>query len=340
MNSVEFETTLYRMRQEHYRRRKVDPILEGFRPVGGMLGDFCVVEHQGRYHFFAIERRLQEGTPFYPGHEVFLCHASTADFINWDVHDLVLWVRPNSWEEAHIWAPFVLRHKRRYVMAYTGVNRHGSQDIGLAFSDNLFDWERATGNPISPCDTRAWASWRRDAIASCRDPHLLVHQGRIYMTYTANTRDGASCIALASTTDFVTWNDHGPILVGPDSGYEPVLAGGHPQGQLESSNLIYTRNTWYLLVQESRRGTSIKNWIYASETMDHFDYGSGREFWPGAYTVEVVRDRGDQSLLACTGRIRFGVVDWAQEQPAACFVPSIEELAGWLPDAPSEVERE
>jgi beta-fructofuranosidase len=320
------------MRQQHYRHRQIDPVSEGFRPIGGTLGDFCVVAHEGRYHFFAIERRLQEGTPFYPGHESFLCHASTADFYDWEVHDPVLWVRPGTWEAAHVWAPFILRHGHRYVMAYTGVNRHGSQDIGLAFSDDLFDWERSRTNPISPAATPAWASWRRDGIASCRDPHLFIYEDRVAMTYTANTREGASCIALASTVDLATWEDHGPILVGPAEVYEPRLAGGHPQGQLESSNVLHKHGTWILLVQESRRGTDVKNWIYKSEDIGHFDYASGREFWPGAYTVEVVQDHGDRSLLACTGSIRFGLVDWSQERPAARFVASAEELAAWLPN--------
>jgi arabinan endo-1,5-alpha-L-arabinosidase len=340
MNSVEFETALFRMRQEHYRYREVDPITEGFRPIGGMLGDFCAIEHECRYHFFAIERRLHEGTPFYPGHEIFFCHASTADFRKWEVHDPVLGTRTCTWEEAHVWAPFVLRHEGRYVMAYTGVNRYGSQDIGLAFSDNLFDWEPWSDNPISPADKRAWAFWRRDGIASCRDPHMLVHDGRIYMTYTTNTRDGASSIALTSTTNWTEWEDYGPILTGPATGYEPFLAGGHPQGQLESSNLFRKQGKWLLLIQESRRGTGVKNWIYESEDMHHFEYASGREFWPGAYTVEVLEDRDERSFLACTGTIRFGIVNWADERPIAQFFTSYEALDAWRPGSPVQRESE
>jgi len=45
--------------------------------------DFCTIEHRGHRHFFYIERRLTEGTPFYPGHEICFGHASTADFFHW-----------------------------------------------------------------------------------------------------------------------------------------------------------------------------------------------------------------------------------------------------------------
>ncbi len=68
-----------------------------------------------------------------------------------------------------------------------------------------------------------------------------------------------------NTTDFERWNDHGPILVGVADGYEPRLAGGHVQGQLESSNLLYRNDRWFLLVQEKRRNSAVKNWSSRSD---------------------------------------------------------------------------
>lgn len=329
MNSSEFETKLFAMRNEYYRQRSANDLTVGFRPVGGMLGDFTIVARAGRCHIFAIERRLQEGTPFYPGHEVFFCHASTADLVNWEVHDPVMWVQPGTWEGGHVWAPFILPWQGCYVMAYTGLTERCAQDIGLAFSDDLFTWTRWPGNPISPARDRTWSFWRSTGIASCRDPHLLAHDGRVYMTYTANTREGASCIAMCSSTNLQTWDDHGPILVGPADGYEPRLEGGHPQGQLESSNLIHKGGRWFLLVQEKRRTGDIKNWVYESDRSNRFDYAAGREFWRDAYTVEVVKEHGSQALLASSGCIRFGVVDWADEHPAARFITDHAELRQW-----------
>ena len=40
-----------------------------------------------------------------------------------------------------------------FIMAYTGVSRNISQDIGLASSRDLFNWKRWDTNPISPCPT-------------------------------------------------------------------------------------------------------------------------------------------------------------------------------------------
>jgi predicted GH43/DUF377 family glycosyl hydrolase len=192
-----------------------------------------VIEHEGRFHFFYIERRLREGTPFYPGHEIYFGHASTGDFFAWQVHDPVLLVRPGTWENGHVWAPFVIRRNDEFIMAYTGVNRRLSQDIGLASSSDLFSWKRWNTNPISPCEGKSWAFWRRDAISSCRDPSICEYNGRYWMVYTANTKKGASCIALVWTTDFEKWQDCGPICIGPDTGYDlSRLESGRPQGGL------------------------------------------------------------------------------------------------------------
>jgi hypothetical protein len=157
----------------------------------------------------------------------------------------------------------------------------------------------------------------------------------VWMTYTANTREGASCIALSSTDDLVLWEDHGPILVGPIDGYQVVTSRenpfgrGRPQGQLESSHLLSRNGRWYLLAQFHNTTSPVRNQVYESDRMDDFDLSRGRAFWPGAYTVEVVRDRGTQSLLACTGPIRFGVVDWARERPVGRFISTREELSSW-----------
>ena len=149
------------------------------------------------------------------------------------------------------------------------------------------------------------------------------------MTYTTNTKEGASCISMSSTTDFSKWDDHGPILAGPKDGYEFKLWGDHPQGQLESSNLFRKGDKWFLLVQYNSHENSINNWIFESKRMDSFDLTKGREFWSGAYTTEIVTEQGDRSLLASTGSIRFGEVDWSEENPTASFISTPERLSSW-----------
>jgi predicted GH43/DUF377 family glycosyl hydrolase len=333
MNSIEFEKKLFDLRRDYYRHRSVT-LEEGFRPVSGKLGDFCVVPHDHAYHIFAIERRLEEDTPFFPGNEVFFCHASTENFKDWQVHEPVMLIRPGTWEGAHVWAPFVIHWKDRFIMAYTGVNEFGSQDIGIAFSNDLFNWERSPGNPISPAADNSWSSWRPDVISSCRDPHLLLEGDRLYMTYTANTVQGASCVAMTSTDDLLNWTDHGPILVGARDGFEAALFVPHVQGQMESSNLVRKQGRWYLFVAEKRAEGKGRNWIYESDRMDAFEYSQGRPFWENAqkpHTVEIVKDRGTKSLLAGVSKtIRIGVVDWSKRPMTGRLIVDDEELEEWL----------
>lgn len=328
---LDFERKLKRMRFEHYRHPPVDILKEGFRPVGGKIADFATARHRGRDHFFYIERRLQEGTPFYPGHEIYFGHASTADFFEWEVHDPVMLVRPGTWEEAHVWAPCILAEKAEFIMAYTGLNRHLSQNIGLASSRDLFEWKRWPGNPLSPCRNAVWAAWWDDDIASCRDPHLFRHDGRVWMVYTANTREGAACLALASSRDFKRWKDHGPIITGPTSGYEPNLGGGHLQGSFESANLSFREGRWLLLTKAPIRDATVRTWAAASDRFESFRLDQMWPFWRDAIGIEVVRDRGTRSLLAgmAGGYLRFAEVDWAETRPSAREIKDRETLARW-----------
>ncbi|MEP0841491.1 MAG: hypothetical protein HRF43_02120, partial [Phycisphaerae bacterium] len=289
-------------------------------------------EGGGRYHFYYIERRLQEGTPFYPGHEMYFGHASTADFLKWEVHEPVMLVRPGTWEGAHVWAPSIFRRGSEYIMVYTGVNKHLSQDIGLASSTDLFEWRRWESNPISPCKGRDWAFWRENAISSCRDPEIIEHDGRYWMNFTANTKAGASCIALASSKDLKTWDDHGPILVGPTSGYEPRLEGGHKQGALESACLVRKKGRWFLLIKAALRTTPIRQWIIPSDRIDRFDFADGWKFWTEGVCIQTVKERGEKSLIAgmVAGCVKFAEVDWSAERPVARPVESEATLTAWV----------
>ena len=329
MNSIEFEESIWTTRMRDYRFPEVDIINEGFRPKSGRVADFCSVQHDGRHHFFYIERRLTEGLPGYPGNECYIGHASTANFFDWEVHYPEIWVQPNTWEHLIVAAPNIIYYRDRFVMAYLGINQYGTQNLGIAFSDDLFHWERWEGNPLSPCKEKPWAFWREDGPTSCRDAHLFVCEGQLCMAYTANTRDGASCIALTTTQDLEHWQDCGPIFTGPTDGYEHRPDGSQPQGQLESSNLIRKGDRWFLLAMFDTTKAKIQNWIFESDRMDHFEFSTGREFWHGAYTTEVVKEKGQRSLLACADSIKFGVVDWAASRPTARYITSREELLEW-----------
>lgn len=328
---IDFERSLKKMRMKLYRHPPVDILKDGFRPIGGKVADFATARHNGRDHFFYIERRLEEGTPFYPGHEIYFGHASTSNFFDWEVHDPVMVVRENSWEEAHVWAPVIIKERGEFIMAYTGLNRHLSQNIGLASSKDLFEWKRWKNNPISPCKGAAWAAWWDNEICSCRDPDLVRHDGRVWMPYTANTKEGASCIALASTADWKKWKDHGPIIVGPTSGYEAKLAGGHAQGSFESTHLSFRNGRWLLIAKAPNRDKSARTWAVESDRIDSFRMDKMWPFWKEGICIEVLRNEGTRSLLAgmVAGFLCFAEVDWAESRPAARRITDRATLQRW-----------
>ncbi len=203
LNAFEAEERLWNEYLEAYRHPPRD-FERGFRPMGGFIADFCVVWHEGRMHLFHIDRRLGECECAWPGHEIFLGHASTADLVDWEVHDPVMLIRPGTWEGTKVGAPYILPHEGRFIMAYQGLNEFASQNLGLAFSENLFDWERSPHNPISPLANTDWGFWRTDGTASCRDAHLNFVDGRFWLTYTACTRKGTTCIAMTSSADLLS----------------------------------------------------------------------------------------------------------------------------------------
>jgi hypothetical protein len=151
------------------------------------------------------------------------------------------------------------------------------------------------------------------------------------MCYTANTREGAACLALASSPNLKKWKDHGPIIVGPTSGYEPKLTGGHAQGSFESANLSFRNGRWFLVTKAPVRDKSVRTWAATSERPDSFRMDQLRPFWKEGVCVEVVRDQGTRSLLAgmVGGFLRFAEVDWAEPQPQARRITDRGTLVRW-----------
>jgi predicted GH43/DUF377 family glycosyl hydrolase len=230
-----------------------------------------------------------------------------------------------------VWAPVIVQERGEFLMAYTGLNRHLSQNIGLASSKDLFNWRRWKSNPISPAKGAAWAYWTEDDICSCRDPDLVRHDGRWWMIYTANTKDGAACLALTSTADFRKWKDHGPIVVGPTSGYEPNLGGGHAQGSFESAKLLRQNDRWYLITKTPSRDKSTRTWAMVSDRLDRFSMDGMWPFWKQGVCLEVVREQGNKTLFAAMvgGFLKFGETDWSAPQPTVKPISDRETLRRW-----------
>ena len=76
-------------------------------------------------------------------------HAVSTDLVTWTQLDSVLPIRPDNWDNFHVWSPSLLQNDGTWYMFYTGVTAvpgpgSGSelQRIGVATSTDLFSWQR------------------------------------------------------------------------------------------------------------------------------------------------------------------------------------------------------
>ena len=118
---------------DHIRRHRFPQgnfLQAGFTPVAGCVWDFTIVKHEGWYHLIHIDGRLGASC-FTAGNLISFGHSSTPDFQSWTTHQAALVVTPGTWDEAHVWAPYVFWDARqgRWVMLYTGLNRFDCQQM-------------------------------------------------------------------------------------------------------------------------------------------------------------------------------------------------------------------
>ena len=125
---------------------------------------------------------------------------------------------------------------RRYGLLY-GVRGGGADGIpfvgfNLTWSPDLETWTAGDANP-------AWGppAWCKKG-STCKDAHVMRFGDRYLLYYIAMDRHGYACIALASTRDWRTIDDHGVVLALP-----PSLRG--TMG-IESPFVLHRDGMWHL----------------------------------------------------------------------------------------------
>lgn len=296
----------------------------GYAPRNFYLKDFCLIEVDGLYHLFHIA-----GTPgascVLPGNEIWFGHAVTRDFRTWQTLASCLYIDPDSpWDNGHIFAPYVIRQGGRFVMFYTGTTIDNTQRIGVAYSEDLMHWKRGDNNPILRPDQFEWVFCPVSGGAACRDPHVTQFGDEYYLYYTAVTKDGSGCVALACSRDLIRWEDRGPVFV--------LSQGGH----CESSNVQKVEDKYLLFF-----GGHGKDWSYViSDRPDRWLPQPQRSLGQGITAMEVIRKQGDAWLVAffrqniqpfhdgC--RLFLGIIDWSVKQPRIEQLSEPGQLDGWF----------
>jgi len=173
------------------------------------INDHCFVYgSDGSWHMFGITHAEPEA----PLDERIFAHASARTLLQtpWDKQPPAMAFAPEApWNEAHLWAPHVIRHEGLYYMFYcAGDKDHSQYKLHLATSPDLKTWTRHPKNPLVVDGFDA------------RDPFIMREGGQWLMYYTANSRPtgGNHVVACVSSTNLVDWGNKKVVYTDPRQG--------------------------------------------------------------------------------------------------------------------------
>jgi beta-fructofuranosidase len=175
----------------------------GFRSAE--IGDVDVLWHDGLFHLFHL---------VLPNHD-YIAHAVSDDGLQWRRVANALFISdPGGWDDDMLWTMHVSpdpHHPGWWRMFYTGLTaseRGLIQRVGLARSDDLYHWEKDTGEqwPLEiPGDHYEYSVDEGRNWVSFRDPFYIRHAGRGFLLAAARSNEGPvirrGCVSLAEETD-------------------------------------------------------------------------------------------------------------------------------------------
>jgi beta-fructofuranosidase len=196
-----------------------------YSPNGMSMWDTWCIEHEGVVHAFYLQR-LTPGSSRNQPDEDFIGHAVSADLIHWEECELALPPgEPGGLDDMQAWTGCVYKCGEKFHMYYTmRSTRDGGagQYIGLAISDDLYHWERYSGNPIISPDKRWYISHYNPldrGTVDARDLIIVRHPddtkwlGYFAARIQAKEMAQSSVIAAAQSTDLIHWEQLPPAFV-------------------------------------------------------------------------------------------------------------------------------
>jgi len=276
--------------------------------------DFWCADDGDVFHVFYLKASRALLDPDRRHSHASVGHAVSVDLRTWtEVADALVPADPPAFDDLATWTGSVVRgDDGRWRMFYTGIDRTSDgaiQRIGVALSDDLYEWTRSSAPATLVADPR-WYEQRTDLIwpeEHWRDPWVMRDPNGAgwHMLITARASSGApderGVVGHATSPDLEHWTVE-PPLSSPGSGF----------GQLEvtqvetvddRSVLIFSCMTTEL--SQERRATEHAGGIWAV-TVDA-DHLAGPYDVSGAYRItneafysgRLVRDRtGAWMLLA------------------------------------------
>lgn len=185
------------------------------------IGDVWPYYHQesGLTHLYFLSAPVGTGKHWSIG------HASSCNLQDWEYHGIAL--EPGNsgeFDDLGLGTGSVLWYSDRFYMAYTG---HNCQDklscgvIGLAVSDDLYNWEKVGRAPIAVLNSQYYESEITGSRPSLhwRDPFLIRDGNRFHMLLCARRLDGPiktrGTVAHLIGDDLEHWSYLPPLEIEP-----------------------------------------------------------------------------------------------------------------------------
>lgn len=177
------------------------------------MWDFSIIRPDSVYHIYY--HTILESTPHATRADT-IWHATSPDLKHWDIEGPILTAGPDSWDSGAMWAPDVFRDEtnNRWVIAYTGCDSQMNQRICMAYSEDLFTWNKSSTNPTVVPDTNQYVWDPSHSWSNFRDPFVYRQDNQWHMLVTAQQWLGVNTGVLyhGTSIDLENWLDVGILF--------------------------------------------------------------------------------------------------------------------------------
>ena len=140
----------------------------------------------------------------------------------------------------------VIKHEGRYIMLFRSHLRNGRSIIGMAQSDDGYQFQVSSEPFITPSEDGLWAEYEAFGV---EDPRVSKVDGEYLITYSAYSRHGVR-IALAKTKDFkslekiafITQADYRNVVIFPEKINGMYVRLDRPHSEISPWSIWITRS--------------------------------------------------------------------------------------------------
>lgn len=238
-------------------------MFSGYTVKGKYYWDPWFIKNNDEYHCFYLQTKKTRKPEQRHLQRIEIGHAVSKNLANWKQLETALKPgRKSEWDSYALWTGSTLKKGSKYYLFYTGRHHTGKncweQKIGFATSKDLITWKKHSKNPVLKADEKWYeTNFNKNKIGKIgawRDPFVFFDKKnkKYYMTLSArsksNKKEYNACIALAESKNLKKWKACKPLLA-------PFL-----YDEMETSQLIFFKNHYFLFFSISERKLSAPNW--------------------------------------------------------------------------------